>query len=250
MIIQAAQSYSPNDNEKLEQYIQFVKRAFQVNSAFELLYHWRHIILKEGDLTNTIPSVIQNISIIDLSINILSEESYFEYIKHKRGEDLTIWKIKTKLNSRKQLGVFFSPRIEDSEGNILNGSNSDQLLKRYGYFKTAIYNIKTDNNQFPVFKNQSSLYSFPMTENYFFGPSNIELSTNLLDYCQEFNKSSIQIKIWLRECKLHSLIMHYIGINYEKLMLDCPIEHLKFVDVKEFISFFECKIITWNINIK
>ena len=100
MIIQAAHSYNAKDLDKLEEYVQFAKKALQVNSVFELLFQWRQMITKEGDLSSSIVSVIQVISIIDLSINLLSEDSVFEYIKLKRGEDLTIWKIKTKLNSK------------------------------------------------------------------------------------------------------------------------------------------------------
>ena len=168
----------------------------------------------------------------------------------KRGASLLCWKIKVKLNHNKQLGVFFSPRALDEDGNVINGTNSNSLVSHNGYFSTALYNIKIESASNPVFRNQCSMYSFPLTENYFFGPSNIDESPNLVEYSRANGLSHYGVTIWLMECILHSSIMHYIGVNYSNLMEQCPIENLKLIEPKEFISFLECKRIINNVQPK
>lgn len=83
MVIQASAVYSYIDMLKLGQYIEYLKIVFNVQSEFRILSNVRSLIANEGDLSNTESSLTFSIPIIDLSINIVSEESVYEYVKIK-----------------------------------------------------------------------------------------------------------------------------------------------------------------------
>lgn len=161
-----------------------------------------------------------------------------------------VWKIKVKLNDNGLVGVFFSPRTTNESGNIVNGTNSTALVNKFGNFRSALYNIELENRSESVFKNAPSIYSFPLTENYFFGPSNIADVSDLLDYCERNNKDDFTIKVWLTECILHSAVMNYIGKNFTKIMTNCPIESLKNIEIKDFICLLEWRSIQNQLPIK
>jgi len=236
---QGVHSLDIQDSDQVEKYIDLLMNFNEFDSVFELLESSRRFVYDKGDLMDKEPWLVFSIPFLDVNIALASDDAVFEYVKVKKGKSSLLWKIKAKINQNKQLGIFFSPRAFDDEGNLVNGVNSNSLVENNGLFRTAMYNIKIENSRLPVFKQHCSLYSFPLTENYFFGPSNIEETINILNYWQEEHKNSYEVKVWLMEWASHSVIMHYIGTNYSEVMDHCPIEHMKLIEPKEFISFLE-----------
>ena len=165
------------------------------------------------------------------------ESSVFEYFKYIRGSQDIIWKIKAKLSERGYLGVYITPRILFRDHVTFFREAEDlsyeELLKNFGLFKTVSYTIE-------VFNKFKSKYTFPMTESYSFGPSNIVKVQNLLNHCIENNQTSLDVQVKLTENPLHSIIMHHIGINFSKYMGNISSQNLKKFQYKQLLSFYEC----------
>lgn len=211
---------------------------FNHDSVFSLLNQSKDII-RNLKLCEMPASVTFKVKAIDLHINSITDNSITEFLKLVQSNSSLVWKIKVKLNDNGLVGVFFSPRTTNESGNLVNGTNSSILVNKFGNFRSALYNIELENRSEAVFKNVPSIYSFPLTENYFFGPSNIADVSDLLEYCHRNNKDDFTIKVWLTECVLHSAVMNYIGKNFTKIMSNCSIESLKNIEVKDFICLLE-----------
>ncbi|CAI2366122.1 unnamed protein product [Moneuplotes crassus] len=240
IIIMASHYLKMNDQKHLESYIDTLKSYFDKN-VFGCLEMFRKAAREKLPNSVGFEYFTAEVQAASIYLNASSDIEDFEMIQLHKGTHF-VWKVKIKLNDRKEIGVFFSPRIQKQDGRLVTGREDRSIIEKYGNFRTAFYNIQLENCFMSVYGKNHSLYSFPLTENYFFGPSNVATTPDIVNFLERNAKSSYHIKIQLYEDPVHSAIMNYIGMHFESLLIKASDRDLGKIDPKEFICLMESKI--------